>query len=195
MFGKTNKNKKTNRVIMIKNFFGHLKNILVHKWWVFYYCCKLGIPWQGITHDLSKFSYTEFSESIKFYKGNSSPIPEAKRIQGYSLAWQHHKGRNPHHYEYWTDNYDNGITCIKMPYNYVLELVADYIAAGKTYNGKNFSLKQELEWWENCKDGKMINESTKSLITNIFRVLNEENGFKTLRAISHDFSTYDYVAS
>lgn len=180
---------------MIRNIFGHLKNILIHKWWVFYYCCKLGIPWQGITHDLSKFSITEFSESIKFYKGNSSPIPEAKKIQGYSLAWQHHKGRNPHHYEYWTDNYDNGTTCIKMPYKYVLELVADYIAAGKTYNGRKFTLKQEEEWWNKCKDGKKINESTKALITNIFRVLNEDGGFKILRGMYHDFSNYDYVAS
>ena len=39
----------------LSNFFLHLKKILVHKYWVFYFCCKAGIPWQGITHDLSKF--------------------------------------------------------------------------------------------------------------------------------------------
>ena len=54
--------------MIIKNFFGHLKTILIHKYWVFVYCHKLGITWQGIIHDLSKFSWTEFSESVKYYQ-------------------------------------------------------------------------------------------------------------------------------
>ena len=148
------------------NILGHLKTILIHKWWVFYYCCKLGIPWQGIVHDLSKFSPIEFFESVKFYQGGkSSPITAAKKAQGYSEAWQHHKGRNKHHYEYWTDNYDAGTTCIKMPYKYVLELVADYLAAGRTYKGKGFTFVDEYEWWMKCKDYKKIHKDTKDLIT------------------------------
>lgn len=171
---------------MIKTIFKHLKTILVHKFWVFYYCCKLGIIWQGVTHDLSKFSLTEFKESIKFFQGGkASPIPVAKSKQGYSLAWQHHKGRNPHHYEYWTDNYDSGTTFIKMPYKYVLELVADYLAAGKTYNGKNFTVKQEIDWWNGCKDGKAINNETKLLITYIFESIDEE-GFRAVRKMRGD---------
>ena len=183
----------TNKEQMIKNIFLHLKTILIHKWWVFYYCCKLGIIWQGITHDLSKFSYTEFSESVKFFQGGkASPIPVAKSTQGYSKAWQHHKGRNPHHYEYWTDNYDLGTTYIKMPYKYVLELVADYLAAGKTYNGKNFTIKQEIEWWENCKDTKAIHYETKTLISTLFEDINE-NGFKPIRKYNKELERiYNY---
>lgn len=151
---------------MIRNIFGHLKTILVHKYWVFHYCRKLGIPWQGITHDLSKFSPTEFWESIKYYQGGkASPIPACKADKGYSLAWQHHKGHNPHHYEYWTDNYDLGTTCIKIPYKYVLELVADYLAAGRTYQGKEFTFKGEFEWWQKVKDTKHMHPDTKDLIT------------------------------
>ena len=68
----------------MRNIFGHLKTILIHKWWVFYYCCKFGIPLQEITHDLSKFSPTEFLESIKFYQGNkSSSILAAKKYFSY----------------------------------------------------------------------------------------------------------------
>ena len=52
----------------------HLFRVLKHKYYVFIYCCKLGIPWQGITHDLSKFSWIEFSEAIKFYDPTKSPI-------------------------------------------------------------------------------------------------------------------------
>jgi hypothetical protein len=159
--------------MIIKNILGHLKTILIHKYWVFIYCCKLGIPWQGITHDLSKFSWTEFSESVKFYQGGKkSPIPVIKKENGYSKAWQHHKGRNKHHYEYWTDNYDTGTTNIEIPKKYVLELIADWIAAGRTYNGKNFTIQDEINWWNNCKDSKFIHPKTKQLITDIFNNLN-----------------------
>lgn len=162
---------------LLKAIFGHLKTVLIHKYWVFYYCRKFGIPWQGITHDLSKFSWTEFSESVKYYQGGTrSPIAGAKGKLGYSLAWQHHKGRNPHHYEYWTDNYDFGTTCIEIPEKYVLEMVADWMAAGKTYaknKGKSFTVDDELKWWNTCKDFKFIHPNTKDLITKWLYILRE----------------------
>ena len=161
---------------------------------MFYYCCKFGIPLQGITHDLSKFSPTEFLESIKFYQGGkSSPIPAAKKAQGYSLAWQHHKGRNKHHYEYWTDNYDSGTTCIKMPYKYVLELVADYLAAGRTYRGKDFTFVDEYEWWMKCKDYRKIHKDTKQLITKILYMLAYRTDTKEVFKIYKDLNTDNFI--
>ena len=65
-------------MIKIKNIFKHLKLITKHKWIVFRLCCKAGIPWRGICHDLSKYSPTEFLEGIKYYQGNRSPITAAK---------------------------------------------------------------------------------------------------------------------
>lgn len=99
---------------MIKNIWNHFKKICIHKYWGAYYRFKCGLYWQGTIHDLSKLSPIEFWESVKYYPGTSSPINAAKVDKGYSLTWQHHKGRNPHHYEYWTDNYDAGTTCIPM---------------------------------------------------------------------------------
>lgn len=179
----------------MRNILGHLKTILVHKWWVFYYCCKLGIPLQGIVHDLSKFSPVEFFESVRFYQGGkSSPIPAAKKKQGYSLAWQHHKGRNKHHYEYWTDNYDLGTTCIKMPYKYVLELIADYLAAGRTYNGKNFTFVDEYEWWVKARETRKMHQDTKDLVTSVLHGLaysnNKRKAFKVIRRINKENELY-----
>ena len=125
---------------------------------------------------MSKFSPIEFFESAKFYKGDSSPINAAKKVQGISYAWQHHKGRNPHHYEYWLDNFDKdlgGIVARKMPLKYVLELVCDYLSAGCTYNPKGFTYKGELEWWNKNKDNRMIHPETKELITAIFELIAE----------------------
>jgi hypothetical protein len=115
------------------------------------YCWKVGLYWRGITHDLSKFSPIEFWESVKYYQGNSSPIDACKKDKGYSRAWLHHKGRNKHHYEYWQDNFDNGGTPLQMPFKDSVEMLCDYIAAGKVYMGKNFSYEAEYNWWLNKK--------------------------------------------
>ena len=177
----------------MKKFFGHLKTILIHKWWVFYYCCKLDIPWRGLVHDLSKFSPVEFWEGVKYYQGNSSPINAAKKEQGYSLAWQHHKGRNPHHYEYWIDNLDSGGKPIKMPYKYMLELIADYLAAGKTYNGKDFTFMQEFEWWDSVKLGKKMHLGTETTIDIILHDLaTSTNVNKTFKLYRKDKKESEY---
>ncbi len=109
-------------MIKIKNIFKHLKLITKHKWIVFKLCCKAGIPWRGICHDLSKYSPTEFLEGIKYYQGNRSPITAAKEEKGYSEAWLHHKGRNKHHGEYWLDLSTKEKTPI-MPYKYTVEML------------------------------------------------------------------------
>lgn len=153
----------------MSNVLKHLKKIMTHKWWVFYYCCKCGLVWQGITHDLSKFSPIEFFESVKYYQGTSSPIDACKLDKGYSMAWQHHKGRNPHHYEYWTDGYDKEIcTCIKMPWKYATEMFCDYVAAGRAYMGKDFNWDAECAWWEMKKWKVRMHHSTMAYIDNLF---------------------------
>lgn len=154
----------------IKNFFGHLKTIIVHKYWVFYYGCKLGIPVRAFFHDFSKFNPIEFFESVKYYQGGvSSPINAAKADKGYSLAWQHHKGHNPHHYEHWTDKYDTGTVSIKMPWKYVIEMLADYLGAARAYTGKKFSLIGELEWWKNkLETNPLIHPETCNFMTQMF---------------------------
>lgn len=154
----------------IKNFFGHLKTVCVHKYWVFYYGCKLGIPVRAFFHDFSKFNPIEFFESVKYYQGGkSSPINAAKTDKGYSKAWQHHKGHNPHHYEHWTDKYDDGTVAIKMPWKYVMEMTADYLGAARAYMGKDFSLYGELEWWKRkLSTNPCIHEETKNLMTQLF---------------------------
>jgi len=134
--------------IKIKNIFAHFHKICTHKRWVFHYCRKAGITWRGIWHDMSKFSPTEFWESVRYYQGTSSPIDAAKKDKGWSKAWMHHKGRNRHHYEFWVDNLDNGGKALLMPFDDVLELLCDYLGAGRAYIGKNFSYAAEYKWWK-----------------------------------------------
>ncbi len=89
----------------MSKFFKHLNKILTHKRWVAHYCFMCGLYWQGIMHDMSKFSPTEFWESVKYYQGTRSPINACKEDKGYSMAWFHHRGRNKHHWEFWMDDF------------------------------------------------------------------------------------------
>ena len=170
------------------NVFKHLKKILIHKYWVGLYCFKCGLYWRGLVHDLSKFSPVEFFESIKYYQGNSSPIDAAKKDKGYSLAWMHHKGRNKHHYEYWTDNYDNGTTCIEMPFIYAVEMLCDYLGAARAYWGKDFTYAAEYDWWIKKSKVAKMHPNTKNFITFVLACMAniEKVGLNTENFLNHN---------
>lgn len=153
----------------LKNAFKHFKTICIHKYWVARYCFKCGIPWQGIVHDLSKFSPTEFFESVKYYQGTSSPIDAAQKDKGYSAAWMHHRGRNKHHNLYWVDKLDEGGVAIPMPYKYAVEWICDSIGASRAYNGKDFSYDKLYKWWiAKNKTPFLIHEHTQEFISEVF---------------------------
>ena len=150
----------------IKKVFGHLKTVLTHKHWVFYYASNLGYSWRGLVHDLSKFSFTEFVESVRYWTGKRSPILVAKEKTGISYAWPHHRGRNKHHYEYWIDKLDNGGVPHKMPFQYVVEMVCDWLAACRTYSKDgNDVFRREYDWWKGHTENVKIHKDTKNLIS------------------------------
>lgn len=132
---------------MHNKYIKYLQVILIHKRYVFEMCVKCGIPIRGLLHDLSKFSPTEFLESVKYYTGTKSPIITCKEINGYSKAWFHHRGRNTHHWEYWYDDFEEGGIPKLMPFEDALEQFCDFIGAGKAYMKENFTYKKEYEWW------------------------------------------------
>ena len=147
-------------------FFKHLWVVLKHKHRVFINCTKCGIPFRGIVHDLSKFSPTEFFESVKYFQGNRSPIGACRRETGVSYAWLHHKGRNKHHIEYWLDP-ECEIQPM-MPYKYAVECVCDKLAATRVYAGKNYSKDLPMLHWERYGSRVGGNEKTMRFVEEIF---------------------------
>ena len=126
----------------------HFITITRHRHMVIKYCFKMGIGFQGLFHDLSKYSFAEFWSSAKYYTGNCSPNDVERRKKGYSLAWMHHKGRNKHHFEYWTDVVDGVYAPVVIPIKYLKESLCDRIAASRIYLKKNYKSDAALNYFD-----------------------------------------------
>ena len=164
---------------MLKNALKHFMTITKHKILVFKLCCKAGEPWRGFMHDWSKYSWTEFSESVKYYQGTYSPIVACKIENGYSKAWLHHKGRNKHHHEYWYD-YATKEKTLVMPYQYAVEMICDNLAAGKVYKGKNWTNSTQIEYWNEVESRKQINDRIAMFAKTVFEDVRNKGIDKTI---------------
>ena len=167
----------------------HLRTVQHHRFLVLRHCWRVGLYWQGLTHDLSKFSPVEFSAGAKYYQGNRSPNEIERREKGYSAAWLHHKGRNKHHLEYWID-YDPGpghrMTGMEMPVNYVAEMFCDRVAASKTYRGKAYRDGDPLDYYLASRDHYLIHPNTRALLERLLGMLAEEGEDRTFAYIRRE---------
>ena len=163
----------------------HFATITKHRHKVIEHCAKAGIFWQGLRHDLSKYSPREFLMGAKYYIGTRSPNDGERADKGYSTAWMHHKGRNKHHFEYWTDyNPETRLmTPVKMPINYVKEMFCDRIAASKIYQKENYKPEHPLEYFMRGKARRNIHQETSDLLECWLKMLCEEGEEKTLEYI------------
>ncbi len=163
----------------------HFCTVTKHRHIVIKHCIKAGILFQGLKHDLSKYSPQEFIKGAEFYEGNRSPNEREREKNGYSSAWIHHKGRNKHHFEYWTDYnpYEKKIMPVKMPRKYVVEMFCDRVAASKIYQGKNYHPSHPLEYFLKGKKSRFIHPETSEEIEMLLKSLSE-NGEK---------QTFEYI--
>ena len=157
----------------VKNILMHFHLVNRHRFMVFKLCCKAGIPFRGLVHDLSKYSLTEFIESAEYYNGKRSPISICREKNGYSKAWLHHKGRNKHHFEYWVDFTAPNKTPI-IPYKYTVEMICDNLAAGLTYKKKEWYPGYQLEYFNNRKDKEYINEKIVKVLEETYKQVAEK---------------------
>lgn len=157
----------------------HFKTITKHRMLVMKYCFRSGLYWQGLTHDLSKYSPTEFLVGAKYYQGDHSPNDEERRDKGYSSAWLHHKGRNKHHLEYWIDygrTADGEVQMLgmRMPKKYVVEMFCDRYAAARVYQGKNFQWSRPYEYYMHGKDHLLFHPESAELLETLLLKLKDE---------------------
>jgi len=161
----------------------HLETIRNHIAYVQEMCDKMGIHELGLEHDKSKLSPDEF-EIYKWATGKGSPHDFARAELGYSPSWVHHKARNRHHWEYWTDfnsakpNGDGTFTivckCVKMPYENVIEMFCDFVGAGKAYSKEKWTKETPLNYWNKACEGKRaMHKDSENLIKMLLTKLAE----------------------
>ncbi len=174
------------------NILGHFLTITRHRHLVMKHCRMAGIGFQGLFHDLSKYSLIEFSAGIKYFQGNRSPNEKEREINGFSKAWLHHKGRNRHHFEYWTDyNPETRIVGpVKMPLKYVKEMFCDRVAASKIYMGERYTDSDALNYFLGGKKRRVIHPETSELLEKLLTMLSEKGEEYTFRFIRNDLTNY-----
>lgn len=163
----------------------HFKTITHHRLLVCSHCFRVGLYWRGLTHDLSKYSPIEFWTGARYYQGNRSPNAAEREENGYSKAWMHHKGRNRHHYEYWTDLdlATRKMAPVEMPRVYLVEMVMDRIAACKTYLGGNYHDGAALEYLTRESRTAVMHPETLRQLTVLLTMLQEKGEEETFRFI------------
>ena len=163
----------------------HFKTITKHRHAVIRNCWYAGIFLQGLGHDLSKYSPSEFIPGALHYQGTRSPNAGEREDYGFSYAWMHHKGRNKHHFEYWSD-YDpvtRKMSPVKMPVRYVKEMFCDRVAASKIYMGDSYDDGAPLAYFNKAKKTRSIHPETAELIERLLIMLRDKGEKKTFAYI------------
>lgn len=184
------------------NILGHFKTITKHKIYVAKGCFKLGLYYQGLMHDMSKYTPAEFIPGIIYYKGTASPNNGERMSKGLSKAWLHHKGRNKHHFEYWIDysldKDQKGLVGMKIPKKYMAEMFVDRVSAGKIYNGKKFTKESPLEYFNKGIGATIMHEASRDYLTMLLTMYAQKGEEKTYqylkKDLKKDMSGYDKIS-
>ncbi len=166
----------------------HFITISKHRHKVMVHCFKCGIFFRGLLHDLSKFSFSEFILGAKYYEGTRSPNEKERELFGFSKAWMHHKGRNMHHFEYWTDlnpatkRYEP----VPMPKIYLTEMFCDRVAASKIYLGEKYTDSSPLEYFLRGNARQRMHETTADELEFLLTMLKDKGEDKTFKYIKQN---------
>ena len=184
-----------------KRLFGHIGTVLTHKKHVRHGCFKMGLYRQGLFHDMSKFSPTEFIPSVRYYSGTFSPNATDRVLTGVSTSWLHHKGRNKHHFEYWIDympDSDPKLAGCRMPLKYVAEMIADRYAACVAYNGEKYTSADPWNYYSKGASHLTMDDDTRAVLEAALLKMRddgEEEAFAYVKRLLKITKGRDYDAS
>lgn len=173
------------------NIWNHFRTITNHKILVMKGCFQVGLYRQGLLHDMSKYTLTEFVPGCIYYQGTMSPNNAERIDRGYSSAWLHHKGRNKHHLEYWIDytggsaKGEKGMGGMKMPIRYVVEMFIDRVCASKNYQKEQYTDESPYIYYENGKDHMMLHMDTQAMLEYLLVMLKEKGEKETFSYIKN----------
>ena len=126
-------------------------------------------------HDTSKYDDEEYFAYCEYFYGEKTAEVELE----FDYAWLHHQHNNPHHWQHWLLREDDGsIKALKMPYEYVVEMIVDWWA----FSWKNNNLYEIFQWYADNTEKQQFHEETKiqveDILNRIKNKLDELNGNK-----------------
>lgn len=132
----------------------YLRYVLLHKLYVARAGRSLGLTLRAaIVHDLSKFSRAEWGPyRRRFFSGRAGVEDKSGDPGEFKRAWEHHWTHNPHHWEYWRRN----DLAARMPREYVVEMVADWLGAGRGITG-SWDLS---DWYVKTRERRVLHPDT-----------------------------------
>lgn len=148
----------------MRKYLQYLKYVFRHKWFVFVECCKVGLVWQGLVHDLSKFLPDEMIPYANYFYGGDKRegrfYTPSQGTSEFNYAWLKHQHRNPHHWQYWVLQEDGGNKFpMEMPVKYIKEMVADWKGAGRAQG-----FNDTLSWYVTNRDKMILGNETRTLV-------------------------------
>jgi len=145
----------------MRRFLSYMKYILIHKWWVLVAGARIGAPlWRLLIHDMSKLLPSEWNPYAQTFYSEIGD-KQYKPCYEFDYAWLFHQRRNKHHWQYWLLKEDNGnIKALEMPEKYSLEMLADWMGAGKAITGK----WEYKDWYTKNQEKIILNERTRRFI-------------------------------
>lgn len=148
----------------MRRHLNYLNYVLRHKWFVLVASQVIGgSRWRALVHDVSKFRPSEwFPYAYTFYAPNGHK--RYQETEAFNTAWLLHQHRNPHHWQHWVLRQDEGPdVVIEMPRKYVLEMVADWMGAGRAITGE----WRVFAWYNKNKDKILLHPDTRTLVESV----------------------------
>jgi hypothetical protein len=135
--------------------------VLKHKWYVFTIGLELGVPtYLLLWHDISKFSKAEFMPYARWFGKGEGQVD-------FQTACEHHYTHNEHHWQYWVidSTYKGGMmiggATFNMPEMYQREMIADWLAAAKAYDGVLPKNMKDWKWYQENWDTILLAKRTR----------------------------------
>ena len=159
----------------------YFKYFLRHKWYVFWACMKVRVPfWVALFHDWDKFlpemviSYSNYfyntdgtDKQIRDKRGYYNPLQTGN--PRFDMARFMHMTRNKHHWQYWTMLDSRSQQIIQnMPEVYIREMIADWMGAHKAQK----STGSVNEWYYRHKDEIVLSHDTRNRVESLLTGFN-----------------------
>ena len=116
-------------------------------------------------HDTSKTDQEEYEAyDAYFYGGNRS----YEVVRNFNKAWLRHIHHNPHHWQHWVlinDDPDEGEIILDMPYNYVIEMICDWLS----FSIAKGDLREIFDWYKGRYYYMKLSDRTRATVDYILR--------------------------